>query len=259
MSELPPKMTFAEKMMRKMGHKPGQGLGKDGEGIIDPIQDAGNVGRTGIGFEDSAPEPSTKGKTDAHQKAEVKVKKPLNYDFESQYTSIANLRGVSEPKYIHAMFSAEDWVEDVYTVANNYAGEAWVKFMTPDRAAQAGRQYDQDHFGPSSKKITVQLITTEKFLVSVTNLLSYSDWLHTSKVEQTSTVLVSHLPPSHPIKNVHEMIEKLGIDDFYSKNYEQSHGIKDLRIASAQAVLVRFELVSDAQSFQSFYDGEYHR
>lgn len=31
------KMSFAERMMAKMGHKPGQGLGKEGTGIIKPI------------------------------------------------------------------------------------------------------------------------------------------------------------------------------------------------------------------------------
>ena len=34
----PKKMTFAERMMQKMGHQAGQGLGKHGEGIINPIE-----------------------------------------------------------------------------------------------------------------------------------------------------------------------------------------------------------------------------
>jgi hypothetical protein len=86
MSESPPGMTFAEKTMLKMGQKQSQGLSKNGEGIFDPVRDSGNVGRTGIGYENIAPKPSTDGKTYADQEIEVQLKEPISHGFASMET-----------------------------------------------------------------------------------------------------------------------------------------------------------------------------
>jgi hypothetical protein len=53
MSGLAPKLTFVEKMMAKMGHVPGRGLGKSGEGIAEQIGASGTQECHGIGFERS--------------------------------------------------------------------------------------------------------------------------------------------------------------------------------------------------------------
>jgi hypothetical protein len=42
--------SFAERMMAKMGHVQGQGLGPTGAGIATPIKPVGTKGKSGLGF-----------------------------------------------------------------------------------------------------------------------------------------------------------------------------------------------------------------
>jgi cap1 methyltransferase len=55
--EEPPKKKMAEysdfskRMMSKMGHRPGEGLGRTGEGIVEPIKESVQRGRVGLGAE----------------------------------------------------------------------------------------------------------------------------------------------------------------------------------------------------------------
>ena len=42
--------TFAQKMMSKMGYKEGKGLGKEGQGIVKPIEASTQRGRRGLGL-----------------------------------------------------------------------------------------------------------------------------------------------------------------------------------------------------------------
>jgi hypothetical protein len=168
MSGSPSKMTFAEKMMTKMGHKQGQGLGKNGEGIVNPIQDSGNAGRTGIGFEDIAPK-SSKG----WKSAPAAPEPTTTPDFESQFIKINNN---SEPAYVHSLFGhGDNRVEDVFTPQRNYAGEAWVKLSTPDQAREAVKNYHHYMFGPyGHSKINVMLMRAEYVPKASAGITSYS-------------------------------------------------------------------------------------
>jgi tuftelin-interacting protein 11 len=42
-----PKLSFAERMMAKLGHVAGMGLGKAAQGIVEPIKESSQVGRAG--------------------------------------------------------------------------------------------------------------------------------------------------------------------------------------------------------------------
>lgn len=44
--------NFASKMMRKMGHTEGSGLGRHSQGIVAPIEESSQIGRKGLGFGD---------------------------------------------------------------------------------------------------------------------------------------------------------------------------------------------------------------
>lgn len=47
----PKPKSFAERQMEKMGYKKGQGLGASGQGIVTVIEESGQMGRLGLGFE----------------------------------------------------------------------------------------------------------------------------------------------------------------------------------------------------------------
>jgi hypothetical protein len=178
-------------------------------------------------------------------------------DSKSTFIFIACLPYNSEPSYVHTMFDSEDKVAEIYS----YGGEqAWVEFETPEHAAVAVANYDQYPFGPHSQKVFVDLVPREQVPKADSALPRYTEFVRQRDVEtKSSTVFVSNLPNSNPIKNVNQMIEKIGLDGTYDDDEDDKlHGVKNMRIhPDEEGVLVRFYSVVDAAHFRHSYNGNY--
>jgi RNA recognition motif-containing protein len=244
-------MTFAQKMMAKMGHIEGQGLGKDNVCITEPVKALTISKGAGLGSEAlHCPVEDTK----------PEVEPGWERITSSHTVQISNFDGGADPAYVFRLFKRDaSKVKEIWMGGHSCQGQgAVVQFYNEEDADDAVEALHETQQGPNGRKIRVELVGDDVAPPEGTSLLS-------SFLEEqenniiTSTVLITDFPWEHTRRKVNEFIkDQFGEDALY----EIDTGEGDIDFvwcpeAGFGEAYIRFK--STAEWFVDEWNGNYWR
>lgn len=204
-------MSFTEKMMAKMGHVHGQGLGKDNSEIVQPIQASNKQGQTGLGYDNgfSSSSFTTIGREDVEHSKVVRIR-PIPW--------------AAGPAYFEGVFHSSDYrlkeVKVYYLLTNK---EAVAIFNSEEDAKQAVKDhhtrchngyYDSTH---EYCKLDIQLVPESQIPTDKDCLFSY-DFHRKRESFKKMKVLFTHRPDKETRKIIQDICTDgvaIGLEGLY--------------------------------------------
>jgi RNA recognition motif-containing protein len=232
-------LSFGERMLRKMGHQDGKGLGKDLSGIINPVEAHTATGQFGLGytFADDGWGIGTQTERSSHWEDleslsltahdDTWVQQPTDSptdDMEwgptrSNIVQIIGLPRRAEPSYVYRLFDAseQDTIKEIVCTEGNKDGTAYVTFVSEDKADAAMDKYSGKIWGPDRRKITLVPVTEEYIptgsekspILRLTDFLGHSG----NNTVRSSTVLITRLPEKKTLSSLNALLRKDGLDE----------------------------------------------
>lgn len=176
---------IGSKLLEKMGYKAGQGLGKNAEGIVDPVKLQANKGRYTLGHDDER-------RSSAKSSLKKNNSKKLNYDDSSESSDASSSNDDDDqPQFVGQIDAVEDVDEDspenIYRRLKAWRRSEVHKLRDDLRLIEAKHQLIQG----SVRQLANELEEKNRLITShfgVLNLIQHLELLHRNEKLDMSNI-----------------------------------------------------------------------